>query len=387
MAEEVVDVGTSVESGDQSSAPVESSGSPGADLQDRMMSAEDHWFSDDINGYYGPDGQPVLNAQGEYVKTQEELNALLGNKTQTAKMSEPKQQVSQQKTDTLFETDGKYDPLKSKTFLDEIEKPYVPTFLQQPALPQQQAPQQAQAQQPQQEQQKTLSEQVLEYENGLRSNLLDPLIEARDDMIEAGRWNDGNPRAVKLNQLIQERTKVIDTLSKEKQLKLWEDSFNTKEKEKSAEIAEKELAEKVNQSLFTVSKKYNGQESFENLMLGKTDQSGKFIPGSGHDLVVAIVDLLYDGQQVSDIGKTTKDGWYKIAKNPEILSTIAKYVSGYHIAKNIAKNNTLVRQSAIAEERKRQTMVGKQPQSIVPSQQGDSGMPNDLAGWLGMSTV
>ena len=387
MADEVVDVGTSVESGDQSSAPVESSGSSGADLQDRMMSAEDHWFSDDINGYYGPDGQPVLNAKGEYVKTQEELNALLGNKTQTAKMPEPKQQGSQQQTDTLFETDGKYDPLKSKTFLSEVDKPYVPTFLQQPALPQQQAPQQAQAQQPQQEQQKTLSEQVLEYENGLRSNLLDPLIEARDDMIEAGRWNDGNPRAVKLNQLIQERTKVIDTLSKEKQLKLWEDSFNTKEKEKSAEIAEKELAEKVNQSLFTVSKKYNGLESFEKLMLGTTDNTGKFIPGSGHDLVVAIVDLLNDGQQVTDIGKTTKAGWHKIAKNPEILSTIAKYVSGYHIAKNLAKNNALVRQSTLAEERKRQTMVGKQPQSIVPSQQGGGGMPNELAGWLGMSTV
>jgi hypothetical protein len=269
--------------------------------------------------------------------------------------------------------------------LSEVDKPYIPKLSQiQQSQPQQQSQQLPNGQPQQQEAIKSLAQQVMEYDGGLRSNILDPLIEAREDMIEAGRWNNENQRAVNLDKLIKERSVAIDNLVKEKQLKLWEDSFQSKEKSKAEEKLAKELEEQVERSVYSVSKNYNGREAFEALMIGKQGPDGKLIAGSGQDLLLAVVDLLHDGQQVSDLSKATKDGWNKIAKSPEILATIAKYVSGYHIAKNLAKNNALVKQSVLAEERNKNRMGGKTPQSIVPSQQGIS---NPVDAWLGVSTV
>lgn len=388
MSDEVIDAGTSTDSGDQSSqssVDMSSQSSGGVDLQDRMMQSEEYWYSDGIDGFYGPDGQPVLK-DGKYVRTQEELDAMLG-KTQTAKtQQQPAPQGSQQNvSDTLFETEGKYDPVKSNKFLSEIDKPYMPKISQQQQPVPQQQQQLPNAQQQQAEVTKTLAQQIMDYESGLRSGLLDPLIEARDDMVEADRWKDTNPRAVKIDKLIKERTASIDNLVKEKQLQLWEDSFKSKEKTEAETKAAKEIEQQVERSIFNVSKNFNGRDSFESLMIGKTGADGKFIPGSGQDLILAIVDLLHDGQQVSDLGKATKDGWNKIAKSQEILATIAKYVSGYHIAKNLSKNNSLVKQQVLAEERNKNKFGGKTPQSIVPSQQRAGSNPIDA--WLGVSTV
>lgn len=392
MSEETIDTGSTADSGDSSSQSIDSgssSQSSDVNLQDRMAGAEDYWYSDGIDGFYGPDGQPVLKADGSYVKTQTELDAMLGNQTPIAKTPEQSKQTSQgskQSADTVFDTNGNYDPVKGSAFLKEIDKPYISSVVQvQPKPAQDQLPPGAQQQKA--EQTRSLSEQVLEYETVLRSNLLDPLIEARDDMIEAGRWNNENPRAVNFDKLIKERSASIDGLVKEKQLKLWEESFSSKGNEEAEKKASAELQEAVNKSIFTVSKNYNGEEQFQKLMIGSNDAKGQFVPGPGRDLVLAIVDLFSDGGQVTDATKAVTDGWNKIAKNPEILSTIAKYVSGYHVARNLARNNAAVRKSTIAEEKTRQTMRGKPPQSVTPSQQGGNGMPKELAGWLGMSTV
>jgi hypothetical protein len=190
--------------------------------------------------------------------------------------------------------------------------------------------------------------------------------------------------------MYRERLQVVNSLVEERKNELIEEALTSKNSERIAADEAAKLKNDVEQSIFQVSQKFKGLENFEQLMFGKQVQNRngelEFQRGTGADLVEAIIDIIYDQQQIGDVKKAYVDGWNRIAKKPEILGVIAKYVSGYHVARNLNKNNKMVRAAALQEERNRQKLVKSPTQSTIPSSTHNSGTPDVLKNW-GISTV
>lgn len=396
MSDEIIDSGSPVDSG---TTDVVDSGSSGvdtssADLQSKMLSGEDYYFSDDINGYYKPNGEPLLNSKGDYVRSKEELDSIIG--TQTAKTPQIQNPTSNANTN-IFE--GQFDPQKSTGFFRGLMKNstgYRSSLNVQ--QPKQEIPAQTDAsQQPGQSQQQTAEQQKLdivtqvnEYQQNLRQYALSPLTRAAKAMQAAGVWNDDNPEAVALHQEIQDTEKNISDLAGRKQVELIQKYIDENNTAKQTEEENKQMQIAIQRSRFNVAKDFGGENNLDWLLVGKeVNNNGKqgFVRGPGADIIEALVDIIHDGKEVTDLGKAYADVFNKIQKNEQALRIVANAATAIWLANNISKNNDAVRKQTLEAERNRRRNVSLPASANQHVNIEYNGMPAEVARMAGMSTV
>lgn len=391
MAEENSTIATEndVDSSGTGNDEGQSSSSSNTTGSESIVSAERYYYDEGCGYVDSKTGDPLMH-NGKYVTTKQQLEDAVGQNA-NAKTSVQNQSVKPQPVQDNGPVFGKFDPVKSTGYFKTLMQKNTGYNSQLKAPPQPIQENAQQQNQPTTEQQVDLYDQVQSYKTNLVNHFLEPLQIAAQAMQDAGTWTTDNPKAVELNQRIQEQTGKINELAKKRELDIFQKLINgSKEKDETAKNT-KETEAAIQQARFNVGKDYGGEDGLDWLLAGKpiVDAQGnqKFVRGPGADLVEALVDVIYDGKNDVNTKDAYATTWNKMQKNQQVLSILAYYASAAWIAQNIQENNSRVRDETLKAERARNRNNIQKPQGMNQVSQGTDGMPQELSKFLGLSTV
>lgn len=236
----------------------------------------------------------------------------------------------------------------------------------------------AQPQQP--EKQTTPFDQVEQYAENIRANVLSGYEAAIEAMQQAGLWNAENINAVNLSKKYESLKSGVEQAIREKRTQIFNEYENNRSEKIRQEDALKPIREKAGINLLAQYNRLGGKDNFEQLIFGK-EVNGKLVGGYGVDIINHMIDVAYEvsGKEFpktpQEMQKAYNDFYDRLCAKPERLQHLVE-IAEVRVAKTflpqILSTTRANKEAEIQQRQKAQQMSPSQIQTQQKQSQNDA---------------
>lgn len=369
---------------------------------DQMMndffSFDDIELPDNLSSEQQQSSQPDLNAntatnpnqQQQLPAQQQPANP--GNQQQLPPNQQQQQTLPEGFEQSFFKDDGKGNQVinidSAMSFLTKQNAPNVdnqlPNYRQMAFQPQQPAQQPEQPQQP--EKQLNVFDQIEQYAENLRANVLGGYEKAIAVMQRQGLWNAENIDAVNLSKEYENLKSSVEQNIREKRSQLFTEYENKRNQAGKEEDAFKTIRERADTNRLAQYNNLGGKDKFEQLIFG-TEVNGKLVGGYGTDVINHMIDIAYEfsGKEFpkdrQEMQKAYNDFYTRICAKPERLQHLVEMAETRVAKALLPQIRDAIRANKEAEIQQRSRAQQMSPSQIQTPQ--NQGQMDSLGDYLG----